>query len=174
MRGDVGLHHVPAVRVVEIDDFDAVFAQPIQPALKAAALAHHQGTDAELAHQAAAIPAWGQRGDHDQVAVAALAAGTAKGVGFPVNAGVALLHALVSSAADQGASFGKQCGADGDAAFGQAEACFLKRYGQHRFVQSQVGHVNPLMERIRQLGGRRVRPRNRVRTCNRGYGRSRT
>ncbi len=87
--------------VVEVDDFDAVLAQPVEAASEGAAFAHDQRADAELAHQAAAIPAWSQCGDHDFVAVAALPAGAAKGVSLGVNAGVALLHAAIMTLAEQ-------------------------------------------------------------------------
>jgi hypothetical protein len=50
------------------------------------------------------------------------------------------------AAAHQLAGLGEQGGADGNAAFSEAEAGFLKRYPQHAFVQFQAGHRNPLVE----------------------------
>ena len=91
----------PALVVVQVDDGYAILAQPVDAAGKSAALAHDHRADAELAHQPAAIPARRQSGDHDHVAVTALAAGAAEGVGFAVNAGIAFLHAAVAAAADQ-------------------------------------------------------------------------
>lgn len=90
-----------ALDAVEVNHFHAVFAQPIHAALEGAAFAHNHGPDAELANETAAIPAGSERGYHDQVAVARLAAGTAKGVGLAVDAGIALLYAAVSAAADE-------------------------------------------------------------------------
>src|SRR5229473_6405846 len=65
MLGDEGLEQLAALGVVEVDDVDAVLAQPVEAAGKGAALAHDHRADAELAHQPAAIPARGERGDHN-------------------------------------------------------------------------------------------------------------
>src|SRR5690606_11205701 len=90
-------HHADTGLVGEVDHLHAVFAQPVVPALEIHRIAHHHGTDAELAHQAAAVPAGRERGDHDGVAVGALAAGLAEGVGFAVHRRVVLLHAAVAA-----------------------------------------------------------------------------
>ncbi len=61
-------------------------------------LADDYGGDAELADEAAAIPARRQRGDHNLVAIGALTAGTAEGVGFSVDGWIVFLHAAVVAA----------------------------------------------------------------------------
>src|SRR5690606_33255561 len=98
----------------------ALFAQPVVAALEIDRLAHHHGTDPELLHQPAAVPARRERGDHDGVAVGALAAGLAEGVGFAVHGRIVFLYAAVVAAAEQGAVAGEQRGADRDATFGEA------------------------------------------------------
>src|SRR3546814_9418138 len=69
--------HADAALVGEVNHVDAVLAQPLDPAVEIHRLAHHHGADVELPHQAAAVPARRQRGDHDGVALAALPAGLA-------------------------------------------------------------------------------------------------
>ena len=142
MLGDVAFEQFAAFAIVEVDDFDAVFAQPIQTAGKGAALADDQCSDAELPHQPAAIPARSERGDHDQVAIAALAAGAAKGVGLPVHAGVALLHAPVMAAAQQLAGAFEEGRSDRNAALGASQARFFKSHRQHFFVECRVSPQN--------------------------------
>ena len=93
--GDVALEEFAALAAVQVDDVDAVFAQPVQSAEERAAFAHYERADAKLPHQSAAIPAGREGGDHDEIAIALLPSGKTKGVGFGVNAGVALLHAAV-------------------------------------------------------------------------------
>ena len=73
--------------------------------------------------------------DHHQVAVAALAAGAAKGIGFRMDTGIALLHAAVVAAADQLARAREQRRANRNAAFGEALASFLEGDRQHLFVK---------------------------------------
>jgi len=138
MAGDKGLEQLAAFLAVEVDDFDAVFAEPVEAAGKGAALPHDQSADAELAHQATAIPAGSQRGYHDQVAIAALSAGAAEGVRLAVDAWIALLHAAIVTAADQLAGAAKKGSSDWDAAFIETKAGFFKRHGQHAFVQPRI------------------------------------
>ena len=133
--GDVAFEEFAAFAAVQIDDFDAVFAQPVQSAGEGAALADDERADAKLPHQSAAIPAGREGGDHDQVAIAFLSPGTAKSVGFAVHAGVALLHAAIVAPAEQIAGSGKECRADGDSPFGQPGACFLKGDFQHSRIE---------------------------------------
>jgi len=99
VEGDVAFEQLPALAAVQVDDLDAVLAEPVETSGKGSALADNQRADAKLTDQAAAIPAWGERGDHDQVAIAALAARQAKGVGLRVNAGVALLYTAIVATA---------------------------------------------------------------------------
>src|SRR5580698_6154988 len=100
MCGDIFSEQFAALAAVQIDDLDAVFTEPVEAAGEGAALTHHQCADAELTDKAAAVPAWRERSDHDEIAIAALAAGAAKGIRLTVDAGVALLHAAVVAAAD--------------------------------------------------------------------------
>src|SRR5690606_40934249 len=116
------------------DHLDAVLAQPFDPAVEIHRLAHHHGADAELPHQPAAVPARGQRGDHDGVVVAALAAGLAESIGFAVHGWVAFLYAAVVAAAEQAAVFVVQRGADRDAAFGQSGAGLFEGGVEQRAV----------------------------------------
>jgi hypothetical protein len=123
--GDVIGEQADAFVGVQVDDSDTAFAQPIDAAAEVDRLADDDRPDVELADQAAAVPAGSKRGDHDFVAIAALTAGFAEGVGFSVDGGIALLDAAVVSAAEDLAIARKQCGADGNAAFGEAEVGFL-------------------------------------------------
>ena len=72
-----------------------------RPPWKRAAFAGHQGSETKLADQAAAVPARRERGDHDELAIAALAAGVAEGVGFCVGGGVVVLDAAIMAGADE-------------------------------------------------------------------------
>src|SRR5690349_18764952 len=69
MGGDVLGEEVDAVGGIEVDDGDAVVAEPVEAAGEVDRFADDDGTDAELADEAAAIPARGERGRHDGVAV---------------------------------------------------------------------------------------------------------
>jgi len=64
-----------------------------------------------------------------------------------VDAGVPLLHAAIVAAGDLFAGAGKERGADGDAALGQAVARFLKSYFQHPFAEIAVHHRFGLIAR---------------------------
>ena len=103
------------------------------------AFADDDGLEAELADEAGAIPAGGEGGDHDEVAVGALAAGVAEGVGFAVDGGVGLLDAAVVAAADEGAVGAEDGGADGEAAFGEAGAGFFEGDAEHGGVVGGAG-----------------------------------
>src|SRR5690606_3826553 len=116
-RGDELLHHLYALRVVEVDDVHALPAQPVGSALERTRLADHHGADAELFDDPAAVPAGLERCDHDSFVVTSFAAGIAVGIGLAVAAGVAVLHAAVVAATQQRAVVTEERGADGDAAF---------------------------------------------------------
>jgi len=122
------------------------------------ALAHDQGAEAELADEAAAVPAGGEGGDHDEVAVGALAAGVAEGVGFAVDGGVVLLDAAVVATADEGAGWGavgaEDGGSDGETAFGEAEAGFFEGYGQHSGIVGEGHSLLRIQWSGRLRGGR--------------------
>ena len=154
--GDVVAHHGDAVGVGEVDDVDAEFAEPKLAAGEVDALAEDDGAEAELADEAAAIPAGGERGDHDEVAVGALAAGVAEGVGLTVEAGVGLLDAAVVAPADEGAVGAEDGCADGETAFGEAEAGFVEGDAEHGGVVGGGGCGHDV---IRIQGGRDAGPR---------------
>jgi hypothetical protein len=84
--------------------------------------ADNNGGDTELADQSAAIPARRQRGDHDFVAIGALAAGPAERVGLTVDGRVIFLNTAVVAATQKFSFTVEKRGTDGDAAFGQAHA----------------------------------------------------
>src|ERR1700679_1018079 len=94
------LHQLAALAIVEIDNFDTVFAQPLKPSGESAAVAHDKRTDSKLANKTAAVPAGGRRRHHHQVAITRLAAGGSKGVSLAVNAGIAPLHAAIAAPAE--------------------------------------------------------------------------
>src|SRR5580700_8070536 len=137
--GDEFLEEVDAVLGLEIDHADAVFDEPVEAAAEADGLTDDDRSDLELADEAAAIPAGGEGGDHDFVAVGALAAGFAEGVGFAVDAGVGLLDAAVTTAGEQSSGAVEERGADGDAAFLQAKASFVGGDAEHGAALVEVG-----------------------------------
>ncbi len=123
---------------MEVDDVDAEFTEPVFAAGEVLVFADDDSLETELADEAAAIPARGERGDHDEVAIGLLAACVAEGVGFAVDAGVGLLDAAVVASADErGCSIllgAEDSGADGEAAFGETGAGFFESDGEHGFV----------------------------------------
>src|SRR5581483_4627896 len=101
MCGYKFLQQSAAFLAVEIDDFDAILAEPLDSPTESAALAYDDYSDAKLPHQPAAIPAGSERCDHHQIAIAALAAGAAKGIRLAVDTGIALLHTAIAATAHQ-------------------------------------------------------------------------
>ena len=84
-----------------VEDFCAVFAEPVDAAAEINGLADNDGADAELADQAAAIPAGSEGGYHDFVAVSALAARFAKRICFTMRGGIAFLDPSIVAPAQQ-------------------------------------------------------------------------
>src|SRR5579862_6443058 len=82
---------------IEVDHFHAQRTQPIESALEIAAFAHDDRAKAKLPHQAATVPARRERGNHNELPIAALAAGIAEGVCLAVRGRIALLHPPVVS-----------------------------------------------------------------------------
>ncbi len=111
----------------EIDDRDAVFAQPIEAAGKVDGLADDHRADPELPHEAAAVPARGECRDHDRVAVGPLAAGLAECVRLAVDRRIALLDASIVPAAEQPTLPVEERRAYRDAALGEAEPRLFER-----------------------------------------------
>lgn len=128
--GDEGLHEGDAVLVGEVEDVNAGVAEPGEGSGEVLGFADEDGAEAELADEAGAVPAGGECGDEDEVAVGGLAAGSAEGVGFAVDGGVVLLDAAVSAGGEKVSFGGEDGGADGDAAFAEAEAGFGKGGGE--------------------------------------------
>src|SRR5206468_131106 len=98
---DVAGEEVDALPGVQVDHRHAVLAQPVDPALEGDGLPDDDRPDPELTHQAAAIPAGREGGDHDRVAIAALPPGGAEGGGLPVHGRVAVLDAAVVATTEQ-------------------------------------------------------------------------
>src|SRR5258708_11451930 len=98
---DVGGQEVDAFGGVEVDDLDAVFAEPVDGPAEIDGFAGDYGVGGELGGEAAASPARAERSDPQFVAIGALATGAAEGVGFWVDGGIVLLDAGVSGAAPQ-------------------------------------------------------------------------
>src|SRR4051812_34869168 len=82
---DIFGQHLHTFDRIQIDDYDAIFTKPVHAAAKIDGFAEDDGANAELPNEAAAVPARGQRGSHDFVAVGALAARAAESIGLGVN-----------------------------------------------------------------------------------------
>src|SRR5439155_15151027 len=95
---DVLREHLDAFARTGVEDLRAVFAEPVNSAREIHGFADDYRADAELAYQAAAIPAGSQRGYHDFVAVAALPACFAKSICFAVGGRIAFLDSAVVAA----------------------------------------------------------------------------
>src|SRR5579871_1172274 len=134
MLCNVAFKQFAAGEVVEVDHLDAVFAQPVEAAREGAAFAHYERANAKLPDETAAIPAGRERSDHNEVAIAFLAASAAEGIGFAMHAGVALLHPPVMPAAHEFAIAGEERGSDGDAALNQAIPRLFQCHCQHLLV----------------------------------------
>jgi hypothetical protein len=138
MLGDVAFEQLTAVLIIEVNDFNAIGAKPVEATGKSAAFTHNYCAEPELAHESTAIPAWGKRGDHNEVAITALTASAPKCIRFAVNAGIALLHAAVVTATDEFPGTRKDGCTDGDAAFGTAQARFVEGDFKHIFVYRTI------------------------------------
>src|SRR5438093_13136859 len=84
MVGNIFSKHLDAFFRMGVKDLGVVFAEPVNSAREIHGFADDYRADAELAYQAAAIPARCQRGHHDFVAVTSLPTRFAKCVCFPV------------------------------------------------------------------------------------------
>jgi len=115
----------------EVVDLEAVVAEPVDASLEGLAFADDDCLKTKLADKPGAIPAGSERGDHDEVAVGALAAGVAEGVGLTVGRGVVMLHAAIVSRAEEGSIAAEDGGSDGDASFGETGTGFVDGDGEH-------------------------------------------
>src|ERR1700685_3997409 len=73
VRLDVRSEQRGALFGIKINYLHAERTKPVNAALKCPAIADHKRAKAKLADQPAAIPARRERGDHDEIAIAALA-----------------------------------------------------------------------------------------------------
>lgn len=125
MRDDELAQQLLAFGVVEIDDSDAVFSEPIDAAQEGLRFADNNCADAELADQAAAVPARSEGGRHDRVAIRTLSTGLSKSVRLAVDRRVILLYPPVVSASEQIAFAIEQRCPDRYSALACAETGFL-------------------------------------------------
>src|SRR5207237_2140749 len=100
VRPDISAQQGNTLLRIEVDHFHTQRAQPIDSTLKVAALADYNRAKTKLPNQTAAIPAGREGSDHDEVTIAALTAGIAKGVRLTVHGGITLLHAPVVACSD--------------------------------------------------------------------------
>ena len=131
IQADEGSEQVDAFLGMQIDNLHTILTEPVDATGEIDGFAHDDGGNGELADQAAAIPARGESGDHDFVAVGALAAGAAEGIGFGVDGGVVVLDAAVVALGEEISLAVEEGGADGNAALGEAEAGFGESDGEH-------------------------------------------
>lgn len=122
--------HLNANLAREINDRDLARAEPVEAAREVHRFADDDRANAELANEAAAIPARREGGDHDFVAIGALAARFPKRIGFGVDGRIIFLDAAIAAAAEKFSFAVEKRGADGDAAFGEAETGFLDGDGE--------------------------------------------
>ena len=119
--------HADAFLICEVDDLDAVFAQPIQSPVEVHGLSNNYFADAKLTHQTAAIPARRKRGDHNFIAVTALPAGFAKSIGFRVHGRIIFLNAAVVTAPEKFPLTVKKRRADRNASFSKTKSSLGNR-----------------------------------------------
>ncbi len=121
---------VKTFRGIEVDYLDTERAQPVHATLEIAAFADDDFAKTELADEAAAIPAGSKGGDQDEIAVAALAAGAPKSIGFAVKRWITILHAPIMAGTDEFAIRIENCRPDGNPAFGESFAGFRQCDGK--------------------------------------------
>src|SRR5208282_3791047 len=114
--------------------FDAVFAEPIDPAAEIHRFAHDNGPNPKLTDQPAAIPAGRERRGHDFVAVTLLAPRFAKRIRLAMHGRVVVLHSAVVAAPQKFSLAIKQSRANRNSAFGKSGLCFT----DSRFEQRQI------------------------------------
>jgi hypothetical protein len=142
MTANKSFEQLAALTIVEIDHFNTIFAQPVEPPGESSALAHYKRADAKLPYQATAIPARRKSGYHYQLAVAALATTAAKGVSLAVDARITLLDPPIAPSAQQFAFARKKRRADWDASLRKTQASFLDCNGEHFFVSIHKNNLN--------------------------------
>src|ERR1700722_15011653 len=154
-----------ALRRIKVEDFYSQRAQPLDATLKCAALADDYRAESKLADQATAIPARRQRRHHDEIAIAALASSIAKGVGFAMCGGIAVLDAPIVARADEFALGIKDRRANRNAALSRAFAGFGYRDRQH-CSRIDVRHGLIILLRLSKTSDTtfgRTRPQRRIR-----------
>src|SRR6266540_2293418 len=122
----------------QVHDAHPAASQPVEPSREVHRLAGDDRADPELPHQAAAVPAGGERRDQDLVAVAPLASRLAERVGLAVRRRIALLHPAISAAAEQSAPLVEERGADRNAPLTKALPGFVNRDAEKGVVVEQL------------------------------------
>ncbi len=139
-----------ALLVVHHHDLDTEFAEPLVAAGEGSGLANNECSDVELSYEARAVPAGGQRGNHDRVAVVASPAGSSEGVGFGVDGGVVVLYSAVMAPSENLAVTSDEGGPDGYAPFGESEARLFEGDVENASSEGGVegcGHALSIIER---------------------------
>jgi hypothetical protein len=144
MPSDVAFQQEPAILIIEVDDFNTVVTKPVETARESTAFANDIGAEAKLSYKAAAIPAWRERRNHNQIAVATLATGAAKCIRLAVDTGIALLHAAIAATADKFSGTRKDGPTDGNSSFGATQASLVQCDLKHLFVCGTIHHGKPL------------------------------
>src|SRR5580704_5997809 len=93
-------HHLHAFFRVQIENPYPSRTEPVEAAAKCSALAYDQCADAELTHQAAAVPAGRQSSHHHNIAVGAESTRAPKSISLRVDRGIALLYPSIVSRAE--------------------------------------------------------------------------
>ena len=115
----------------EVVDLESVFAKPVDASLEGLAFSDNDTAESELADESGAIPAGCECGDHDEVAVGALASGVAEGIGFSMRGRIVLLNAAVVARSEQGAVGAEDGCADRNPAFGESFSGLVDGHGEH-------------------------------------------
>ena len=131
MLVDVRTEQCGALRVVENNDLHPESFQPVMPTLEVLVLADHHGADVELTHQARAVPARRERGDHDALGVVTPTTRATKSVGFGVHRRIIFLDPAVVTRSQQRAVASKERRADGDPALGESGPSFAEGSREH-------------------------------------------
>jgi len=112
----------------------AVLSMPIDAALEIDRFANDHRAYIKLTNKPAAVPAGGERGDHDRISIIALTARLSKRICFTVDRRIIFLDATVMSAAEQFPFCIKERRTDRNAPFGQTELRLFDRDIEHLLV----------------------------------------
>lgn len=161
-----------AFLICEVDDLDAVFAQPIQAAAEIHGLPDNYFADAKLTNQSTAIPARRKRGNHNLIAIAALPARFAKSVRFRVHGSIVFLNAAVMAApkefsvaiekrrANRNASFGKTKPGLGNGGFEKCEMILRFHFAPCEIVSEDAARRQPFKTWPEEIVATKIRVRS--------------